>query len=90
MHTRTQESRSLPSNAHPPPGDILESFDRHPPLILPSSSFQLELRNATVEPALFQQLRLLQAWLRRLPPREGGPGQVTGAAVFRKCVNIWY
>lgn len=68
----------------------MESFDRHPPLVLPSSSFQLELCNTTVEPALFQQLRHLQAWIRHLPPREGGRGQVTGSAVFRKCVNIWY
>ncbi|XP_056871822.1 ras-associating and dilute domain-containing protein-like [Takifugu flavidus] len=77
-------SRSCPSGWTPAPadaedavrtGDILESFDRHPPLILPSSSFQLELGSATVEPALFQQLRHLQAWVRRLPPREGGRGQ---------------
>ncbi|CAG02211.1 unnamed protein product, partial [Tetraodon nigroviridis] len=53
-------------------GDILEGFDRHPPLILPSSSFQLELRSATTAPALLRQLRRLQAFVRRLPRREGG------------------
>lgn len=70
----------------------MESFDRHPPLILPSSSFQLELCNATMEPALFQQLRHLQTLVRHLPRREGGSveGQVRSSAVVRKCVDIWY
>uniref|UniRef100_A0A3Q3VQJ3 Uncharacterized protein n=1 Tax=Mola mola TaxID=94237 RepID=A0A3Q3VQJ3_MOLML len=48
-------------------GDILESFDSHPPLILPSSNFHLELGKAIVEPALFEQLCHLQEFIRRLP-----------------------
>ncbi|XP_034749247.1 RA_Radil_like and Myo5p-like_CBD_Rasip1 domain-containing protein isoform X2 [Etheostoma cragini] len=50
--------------------DILESFDNHPPLILPSSTFHLELGKPVVEPALFQQLGHLQEFIRRLPLRE--------------------
>ncbi|XP_032392937.1 ras-associating and dilute domain-containing protein-like isoform X2 [Etheostoma spectabile] len=50
--------------------DILESFDNHPPLILPSSTFHLELGKPVVEPALFQQLGHLQEFIRRLPRRE--------------------
>ncbi|XP_070779307.1 ras-associating and dilute domain-containing protein-like [Enoplosus armatus] len=46
--------------------DILESFDSHPPLILPSSTFHLELGKPIVEPALFEQLSHLQEFIRRL------------------------
>lgn len=49
-----------------PAADILESFDNHPPLILPSSTFHLELGKPIVEPALFQQLGHLQEFIRRL------------------------
>lgn len=73
----------------------MEGFDRHPPLILPSSSFQLELWSATVEPALFLQLRRLQAFVRRLPRREGGAQrgeeeQVRSSAASRRPVNSWF
>ncbi|XP_067427452.1 ras-associating and dilute domain-containing protein-like [Thunnus thynnus] len=47
--------------------DILESFDNHPPLILPSSTFHLELGKPIVEPALFEQLGHLQEFIRQLP-----------------------
>ncbi|MEQ2233644.1 hypothetical protein ILYODFUR_023877 [Ilyodon furcidens] len=47
--------------------DILESFDNHPPLILPSSTFHLELGKPIVEPALFEQLSYLQDFIGRLP-----------------------
>ncbi|KAK9534597.1 hypothetical protein VZT92_007032 [Zoarces viviparus] len=50
--------------------DILESFDSHPPLILPDSTFHLELGKPVVEPALFQQLTHLQEFIRRLPRSE--------------------
>uniref|UniRef100_UPI003AAF763C ras-associating and dilute domain-containing protein-like isoform X2 n=1 Tax=Centroberyx gerrardi TaxID=166262 RepID=UPI003AAF763C len=50
--------------------DILESFDSHPPLILPSNTFHLELGKPVVEPALFEQLGHLQDFIRRLPCSE--------------------
>ncbi|XP_031717949.1 ras-associating and dilute domain-containing protein-like [Anarrhichthys ocellatus] len=50
--------------------DILESFDSHPPLILPDSTFHLELGKPVVEPALFQQLTHLQEFICRLPRSE--------------------
>lgn len=49
---------------------ILESFDNHPPLILPSSTFHLELGKPIVEPALFEQLSRLQEFIRQLPRSE--------------------
>lgn len=65
-----------------PAGDILESFDSHPPLILPGSTFHLELGKPLVEPALFEQLGRLQDFIGRLPRAETRPDveeQVTGA-----------
>lgn len=50
--------------------DILESFDNHPPLILPSSTFHLELGKPIVEPALFEQLARLQDFIGQLPRSE--------------------
>uniref|UniRef100_A0A8C2X1E5 Ras association and DIL domains 2a n=1 Tax=Cyclopterus lumpus TaxID=8103 RepID=A0A8C2X1E5_CYCLU len=62
--------------------DVLESFDSHPPLILPESSFHLELAKPVAEPALFRQLARLQEFIRRLPRGEtraepGAEEQVT-------------
>ncbi|XP_053706940.1 ras-associating and dilute domain-containing protein-like isoform X1 [Synchiropus splendidus] len=55
-------------------GDILESFDNHPPLILPSSSFHLELSKPIGEPALFERLARLQEVIRQ----PGGETQDAG------------
>ncbi|XP_077387011.1 ras-associating and dilute domain-containing protein-like isoform X2 [Festucalex cinctus] len=49
--------------------DILESFDQHPPLILPSRSFFLE--EAHQDPALLEQLAQLQRAIGQTSPREG-------------------
>ncbi|XP_029363886.1 ras-associating and dilute domain-containing protein-like isoform X2 [Echeneis naucrates] len=51
-------------------GDILQSFDSHPPLILPDSTFHLELGKPILEPALFEQLSHLQEFIRQLPCSE--------------------
>ncbi|XP_047428005.1 ras-associating and dilute domain-containing protein-like [Mugil cephalus] len=50
--------------------DILESFDSHPPLILPSNTFHLELGKPIVESGLFEQLSHLQEFIRRLTRSE--------------------
>ncbi|KAM6957423.1 ras-associating and dilute domain-containing protein-like [Aplochiton taeniatus] len=64
--------RACPSGWNPPPeeaeaalrtADILQSFDNHPPLILPNSTFHLELGKPITEPALFEQLGRLQRLL---------------------------
>ncbi|XP_051744349.1 ras-associating and dilute domain-containing protein-like isoform X6 [Ctenopharyngodon idella] len=47
--------------------NILESFDNHPPLILPSSIFHLELGNPITEPGLFPPLQHLQDFIQSLP-----------------------
>ncbi|XP_047213253.1 ras-associating and dilute domain-containing protein-like isoform X2 [Girardinichthys multiradiatus] len=60
-------SPSAEDGEHAVRTDILESFDNHPPLILPSSTFHLELGKPIVEPALFEQLSYLQDFIGRLP-----------------------
>ncbi|KAF7665603.1 hypothetical protein LDENG_00135610 [Lucifuga dentata] len=50
--------------------DILESFDKHPPLILPSNTFHLELGKPIMETALFEQLANLKEFIRNLPCSE--------------------
>ncbi|KAJ8413728.1 hypothetical protein AAFF_G00082350 [Aldrovandia affinis] len=64
--------RSCPASWSPAPeeadtalstADILESFDNHPPLILPSSSFHLELGKPVKDASLCAQLGRLQEFL---------------------------
>ncbi|XP_076853325.1 ras-associating and dilute domain-containing protein-like [Brachyhypopomus gauderio] len=43
--------------------EILESFDNHPPLILPNSNFHLELGKPITEPQFFSQLQHLQEFI---------------------------
>ncbi|XP_026859156.2 RA_Radil_like and Myo5p-like_CBD_Rasip1 domain-containing protein isoform X2 [Electrophorus electricus] len=43
--------------------EILESFDNHPPLILPNSNFHLELGKPITEPTFFSQLQCLQEFI---------------------------
>uniref|UniRef100_A0A3B3TRR0 Ras association and DIL domains 2a n=1 Tax=Poecilia latipinna TaxID=48699 RepID=A0A3B3TRR0_9TELE len=50
--------------------DVLLGLDRHPPLILPSSCFQLESAKVLSDPVLLEQLARLQAWISRLPLSE--------------------
>ncbi|XP_014869183.1 PREDICTED: ras-associating and dilute domain-containing protein-like isoform X2 [Poecilia mexicana] len=57
--------------------DVLLGLDRHPPLILPSSCFQLEPAKVLSDPVLLEQLARLQAWISRLPLSETqSPGSV--------------
>ncbi|KAJ8246364.1 hypothetical protein GJAV_G00266910 [Gymnothorax javanicus] len=64
--------RACPSSWAPTPeeasaasstSDILESFDSHPPLILPSKHFHLELRRPLKDASLGAQLGCLQKFL---------------------------
>ncbi|KAI4903694.1 hypothetical protein NFI96_023201 [Prochilodus magdalenae] len=47
--------------------EILESFDNHPPLILPNNTFHLELGKPITEPAFFSQLQHLQEFIHTMP-----------------------
>lgn len=67
------EARLRFDGASLPAGDILESFDSHPPLILPGNTFHLELGKPLVEPALFEQLGHLREFIGRLPRGETRP-----------------
>ncbi|XP_066560837.1 ras-associating and dilute domain-containing protein [Amia ocellicauda] len=50
--------------------DILESFDNHPPLILPCNHFHIELGKPIQEPQLFSQLIQLQEFLKGIEAGE--------------------
>lgn len=50
--------------------DILESFDSHPPLILPSATFNLELGKPIVDQGLFEQLAVMQKFIKELTEKE--------------------
>ncbi|XP_077414805.1 ras-associating and dilute domain-containing protein-like isoform X2 [Vanacampus margaritifer] len=78
MLTQYSTGKNRPAGWTPGPGytddacrtaDILESFDQHPPLILPSRSFFLE--EAHQDPALLEQLARLQQAIGQTSPREG-------------------
>lgn len=49
-----------------PPADILESFDNHPPLVLPIDDFQLNLKKPIGDTSLIQELVQLQAVIKTL------------------------
>ncbi|KAM8844873.1 ras-associating and dilute domain-containing protein-like isoform 2-T2 [Spinachia spinachia] len=75
MLTAYHSGKPCPAGWSPPAGDaedagrtadIPESFDSHPPLILPDGPFHLELGKPIAEPALFQQLAQLQEFIGRL------------------------
>ncbi|KAM9410951.1 ras-interacting protein 1-like isoform 3-T3 [Salvelinus alpinus] len=53
--------------------DILESFDSHPPLVLPSSGFSLGLGGEVTDSGLAGQLRRLQEFISNLSVKES-PG----------------
>eukprot|EP00063_Salmo_salar_P060219 XP_014035054.1 PREDICTED: ras-interacting protein 1-like isoform X1 [Salmo salar] len=53
--------------------DILESFDSHPPLVLPSSGFSLGLGEEVTDSGLAGQLRRLQEFISNLSVKES-PG----------------
>lgn len=67
----------------PVAGDILESFDNHPPLILPSHTFHLELGKPVVDSGLFRQLQKMQEFLRNLPVTDPTISQVRLDGIIR-------
>ncbi|CAL8275053.1 unnamed protein product [Lota lota] len=79
--------KTCPPGWSPPPNeaedalrtaDILESFENHPPLVLPSGSFHLELEGPPLEQGLFRQLQRLRGLLQRPRPSETrDPGHPT-------------
>uniref|UniRef100_A0A667WNT4 Ras-associating and dilute domain-containing protein n=1 Tax=Myripristis murdjan TaxID=586833 RepID=A0A667WNT4_9TELE len=57
--------------------DLLESFENHPPIVLPSAGFKVDLDSECVEDSIYRQLLYIRHYLWGLPhssPRSGGPG----------------
>ncbi|XP_061088612.1 ras-associating and dilute domain-containing protein isoform X1 [Conger conger] len=76
--------------------DILERFDNHPPLILPSKNFHLELGRPVKDASLCAQLGRLQEFLLGLgeavaspviQKRHSGPGKETASEAFPPFVG---
>ncbi|XP_055032416.2 ras-associating and dilute domain-containing protein [Misgurnus anguillicaudatus] len=53
--------------------DILESFDKHPPLILPLDGFVLDLKRPISETGLVKQLSHFQRLIKKLTDPDSGP-----------------
>ncbi|XP_051570273.1 ras-associating and dilute domain-containing protein-like [Myxocyprinus asiaticus] len=61
----TEDTKASLQTSH-----ILESFDSHPPLILPNASFHLELGSPITEPGLFTPLQRLQEFINSITDRQ--------------------
>ncbi|XP_051573638.1 ras-associating and dilute domain-containing protein-like isoform X2 [Myxocyprinus asiaticus] len=61
----TEDTKASLQTSH-----ILESFDSHPPLILPNSRFHLELGSPITEPGLFMPLQRLQEFIHSITDRQ--------------------
>ncbi|XP_051523783.1 ras-associating and dilute domain-containing protein isoform X2 [Myxocyprinus asiaticus] len=53
--------------------DILEGFDNHPPLFLPTDGFELELKRPVSETGLIKQLSRFQRLIKNLTDTESNP-----------------
>uniref|UniRef100_A0A8C1AGH8 Si:ch211-176g6.2 n=1 Tax=Cyprinus carpio carpio TaxID=630221 RepID=A0A8C1AGH8_CYPCA len=53
--------------------DLLESFDQHPPLILPADGFILQLRRAVSDTQLITQLQRFQRFIRTITDPQSDP-----------------
>ncbi|XP_051770947.1 ras-associating and dilute domain-containing protein isoform X2 [Ctenopharyngodon idella] len=60
--------------------DILESFDKHPPLVLPTDGFELELKRPIRESDLIQQLHRFHRLIKTIThPESSEPPQLVSA-----------
>ncbi|XP_055039882.2 ras-associating and dilute domain-containing protein-like isoform X2 [Misgurnus anguillicaudatus] len=73
---------------------ILESFDNHPPLMLPSSSFHLELGSPITDPGLFTPLQNLQKFIQSLrdsqTPSDPQPSQDSSNDLTEEMQSLTY
>uniref|UniRef100_A0A8C2PPJ7 Ras-associating and dilute domain-containing protein n=1 Tax=Cyprinus carpio TaxID=7962 RepID=A0A8C2PPJ7_CYPCA len=70
--------------------DLLESFENHPPIVLPSAGFKVDLESDSVEDSIYRQLLYIRHFLWGLrtkthssnaPPLRGeGEGEVRGSS----------
>lgn len=99
----TQRGQGQPGDAHLPPAEgMLESFDNHPPIILPSGGFKVDLEVETLDDNIYRHLLYIRHFLWSLQsksPHGGeGPGSVPpkvasvpaphGGAVFGVVVVV--
>uniref|UniRef100_A0A8B9QCY9 Ras-associating and dilute domain-containing protein n=1 Tax=Apteryx owenii TaxID=8824 RepID=A0A8B9QCY9_APTOW len=66
-----------------PADEVLESFDNHPPIILPSSGFRVDLEVETLDDDIYRHLLYVRHFLWSLQsksPHGGGGGDLPGPA----------
>ncbi|RXN31278.1 ras-associating and dilute domain-containing -like protein [Labeo rohita] len=59
--------------------DILENFDQHPPLILPTDGFIIQLKTPISDPELIKQLHRFQRIIKKMTETESEPPQLVSA-----------
>uniref|UniRef100_A0A8C1II95 Si:ch211-176g6.2 n=1 Tax=Cyprinus carpio TaxID=7962 RepID=A0A8C1II95_CYPCA len=70
--------------------DLLESFDQHPPLILPADGFILQLRRAVSDTQLITQLQRFQRFIRTITDPQSDPHSPEPPQVNHSNMMIHY
>uniref|UniRef100_A0A9J7Z486 Si:ch211-176g6.2 n=1 Tax=Cyprinus carpio carpio TaxID=630221 RepID=A0A9J7Z486_CYPCA len=70
--------------------DLLESFDQHPPLILPADGFILQLRRAVSDTQLITQLQRFQRFIRTITDPQSDPHSPEPPQVRTSTFNFKY
>ncbi|NWQ96978.1 RADIL protein, partial [Burhinus bistriatus] len=72
-------SASLPPSLHLP-DEMLESFDNHPPIILPSGGFRVDLEVETLDDNIYRHLLYIRHFLWSLQSKSPRAGEGPGSA----------
>ncbi|KAM6249748.1 ras-associating and dilute domain-containing protein isoform 2-T2 [Porphyrio hochstetteri] len=65
-------------------GEMLESFDNHPPIILPSGGFKVDLEVETLDDNIYRHLLYIRHFLWSLQSKSPQPGEGPGSAPLKK------
>ncbi|NXP44783.1 RADIL protein, partial [Heliornis fulica] len=65
------------------PGEMLESFDNHPPIILPSGGFKVDLEVETLDDNIYRHLLYIRHFLWSLQSKSPQAGERPGSAPLK-------
>ncbi|NXT85695.1 RADIL protein, partial [Zapornia atra] len=65
------------------PGEMLESFDNHPPIILPSGGFKVDLEVETLDDNIYRHLLYIRHFLWSLQSKSPQAGEGPGSAPLK-------
>ncbi|TRZ26710.1 hypothetical protein HGM15179_000321 [Zosterops borbonicus] len=66
------------------PDEVLESFDNHPPIILPSGGFKVDLEVETLDDNIYRHLLYIRHFLWSLQSRSPHSSEGPGSALLKK------